>query len=121
MPTLSGHSPGLTEELIMGRPVASFDIAANGPAKSLKFHADLFDSEIGVIEEMNYGMVDTGGADWIPGGFGQADDTNPAGIVLHMAADDAKAALEKAESLGGKTVVQPHEFPGYGLMAVCQA
>jgi predicted enzyme related to lactoylglutathione lyase len=41
-------------------------------------------------------------------------------ISLGSAKRHAKAALEKAESLGGKAVAQPYEIPGYGLMAVFQ-
>jgi len=104
----------------MGRPVAWFDIAANDPTTSRKFYADLFEWDIPVMEEMNYGMVDTGASEGIPGGIGQADDGNPAGIVIYAAVDDAEAALAKAESLGGKIVTPPYEIPGYGFMAVFQ-
>jgi predicted enzyme related to lactoylglutathione lyase len=104
----------------MGQPIAWFDLAANDPNKSRKFFADLFAWDIHVMEENNYGMVDTGASEGIPGGIGQADDSNPAGIVIYAAVDDAKVTLEKVESLGGKTVVQPYEIPGYGVMAVFQ-
>ncbi|GAA2079383.1 VOC family protein [Actinomadura alba] len=104
----------------MGRAVAWFDIAANDPARSRKFYADLFEWDIHVLEEMNYGMVDAGASEGIPGGIGQADDSNPAGIVIYAAVDDAKAALDKAESLGGKVVTTPYEIPGSGVMAVFQ-
>lgn len=102
----------------MGQPVAWFDIAAVDPSRSRKFYADLFDWTINVVEEMNYGLVDPGAPDGIPGGIGQADENNTAGIVLYAAVDDAQAALEKAESLGGKIEVPPYEIPGYGLMAL---
>jgi uncharacterized protein len=101
----------------MGQPVAWFDIAAKDPAKSRQFFADLFGWNINVVEEMNYGLVDAA-ADGIPGGIGEAGDENPAGIVLYVAVDDAKAALDKVEALGGKAEVPPYEIPGYGLMAV---
>lgn len=102
----------------MGRPVAWFDIAASNPNASRKFYADLFEWEISVVEEMDYGMVDTGADEGIPGGIGKADDSNPSGITVYVAVEDAKAALDKAESLGGTTVTQPYEIPGYGHMAV---
>jgi uncharacterized protein len=102
----------------MGSPIAWFDVAADDPKKSRKFYADLFDWEINVDEAMDYGMVDTGATEGISGGIGKAGDGTPPGIVVYAAVEDAKAALEKAESLGGKAVAQPYEIPGYGLMAV---
>ena len=103
----------------MGRPVAYFDIAANDPVKSRKFYADLFEWDISVVEEMNYGLVETG-PEGISGGIGQSDDSNPTGIVIYAVVDDVQAALDKAESLGGKTLTPPYEIPGYGSMAVFQ-
>jgi uncharacterized protein len=103
----------------MGQPVAWFDVAAKDPAALRKFFADLFGWKINVVEEMNYGLVDTGSSEGIPGGIGQADDTtNPAGIVLYAAVDDAKAALDRVEALGGKTEVPPYEIPGYGVFGI---
>lgn len=102
----------------MGRPVAWFDIAAKDAAASREFYAGLFDWTIDVDEAMGYGMVDTGAAEGIPGGIGQARDDNPAGIVLYVAVDDAATTLKQAETLGGSTVAEPYEIPGVGRLAV---
>ena len=104
----------------MGQAIAWFDIAAADPAQTRKFYADLFDWNIHVMEEYNYGMVDTGASEGIGGGISAAEDINPAAVVMYAAVDDAKAMLEKVESLGGKTLTPPYEIPGYGVMAVFQ-
>lgn len=104
----------------MGSPIAWFDIAAADPAASRAFYADLFGWQIAFDEEMQYGMIDTASSEGIPGGVGAATEGTPTGITMYAVVEDAKAALDKAESLGGKALLQPYEIPGYGLMAVFQ-
>ncbi|MFD0854166.1 VOC family protein [Actinomadura adrarensis] len=104
----------------MGSPVAWFDLAAADPAAARKFYAELFDWDVTVVEDMNYGLVDTGSDEGIAGGIGESDGANPAGITMYVAVDDADGFLRKVEDLGGTTLTQPYEIPGVGHMAVFQ-
>lgn len=77
------------------------------------FYRDLFGWEIVQIPEMNYATFETG--DNTGGGFNPVSDTNPAGTVLvYIGTDDIDASLAKAESLGGKVVLQKTEIPETG-------
>ena len=59
---------------------------------------------------MNYGMVaaSDGG---IGGGVAASQDGKPA-VTFYVNVPDLAAALKKAESLGGKTVMPPMAVPG---------
>ncbi|MGR6913136.1 VOC family protein [[Actinomadura] parvosata] len=104
----------------MGQPVAWFDITAKDAGRAHKFYAELFGWNVDANNPMNYGMVDTGSSEGIPGGIGQASDGAQPGVVLYVAVEDAKASLAQVERLGGKTEVAPYEIPGTGVMAVFQ-
>ncbi len=92
----------------MGRPVVHFEI--HGGAKLNQFYSDLFDWHVDTNNPMNYGMVDThGGERGINGGISRDDDK---WVTIYVDVDDIQAALDKAEQLGGKTVMPPQEVPG---------
>ena len=65
-----------------------------------------------------YSMFDTGHE--IGGGIGPTQGPDvPGGITMYAKVDDLQAYLDKAEKLGGTTVVPPTELPGdYGSFAV---
>ncbi|MFN2543752.1 MAG: VOC family protein [Actinomycetota bacterium] len=90
----------------MGRKVVHFEI--HGKTDLLNdFYKDLFDWHIDTNNPMNYGMVDThGGEGGINGGIAPDDDP---WVTIYVDVDDLQAALDKAEQLGGKTVMPPAE------------
>ena len=51
----------------------------------------------------------------IGGGIGASQDGAQDGVTFYVEVDDPAALLEKAEKLGGKTVVPPAEIPDFGL------
>lgn len=65
---------------------------------------------------MNYGMVDTH-AEGINGGIGPTMG-GPDRVIFYVQVSDLQAYLDKAESLGGKTVVPPTEVPGVVTFAL---
>src|SRR5262245_48106852 len=103
----------------MAHPVVHWEIAGKNGEKLQEFYARLFDLKITVHQEIgNYGMVETGGEGGINGGiFGTGGET-PNYLTLYVLVDDLQAALDKAESLGGKTVVPPTPIPGHGAFAM---
>jgi predicted enzyme related to lactoylglutathione lyase len=76
-----------------------------------KFYGALFAWEINSNNPMKYGIVDTGGAGGINGGVG-ADRTGGNHVSVYAEVDDLRATLDKAEKLGGKTILPPSEVPG---------
>jgi uncharacterized protein len=95
----------------MGNPVVHFEV--NGPqgVEIANFYSDLFGWDVQTIPEINYAPVDTRAGRGINGGFGQTQGGQPAYVTVFVAADDVQAVLERAESLGGKTVVPVTKQP----------
>ncbi len=99
----------------MPNPVVHFEIQARDEGAAQEFYRKLFDWEINADNPMNYGIVDTK-AGGINGGVTTAP-TAP-GVIFYVAVEDLQASLDRAESLGGKTVVPPTEIPGVVTFAV---
>ena len=92
----------------MGQPVVHFEI--HGGEQLNKFYADLFGWHVDSNNPMNYGMVDThGGEGGINGGIAPDDEK---WVTVYVQVDDLQAALDKAEKLGGKTIMPPSDIPG---------
>jgi predicted enzyme related to lactoylglutathione lyase len=105
----------------MGAPVAWFDITSADPRALLDFYTRLFDWTAGESGDPNYTLIDTGaGAGAIGGGIGvtQSPD-DPGRVTIYMKVDDLEAYLDRAEKLGGKTIVGPTDLPGdFGQFAL---
>lgn len=105
----------------MGNHVAYFEITTQKDAAALQeFYSKLFDWNVDVLPEMGgYGLVDAGTEGAIGGGIGPAQTTP--GVRMYVYVDDLEAALEKAESLGGKKVMGPtkisDEFGSFAIFA----
>ena len=88
----------------MANPVIHFEVVGkDGPALS-SFYEQLFGWKTSEIEGMGYSMVEKEG-DGIAGGIATSRDGS-SHVTFYVGVDDPQAALDKAESLGGK-VVQP--------------
>jgi predicted enzyme related to lactoylglutathione lyase len=104
----------------MGRPVVHFEFNASDSKKLGSFYSELFDWKIDTNNPMGYGMVDTGGEAGIGGGIGQSDGNAPNYLSVYVQVDDLQAYLDKAEKLGGKTLVPPTEIPNTVTFAMFQ-
>ena len=94
----------------MPNPVIHFEIQVKDAGAAQEFYRKLFDWNIDADNPMNYGVVDTQ-AGGINGGV-TAAPTAPQ-VVFYVGVDDLQASLDRAESLGGKTVVPPRRYPGW--------
>jgi predicted enzyme related to lactoylglutathione lyase len=93
----------------MANQVSWFEVSGKDGAKLQQFYGDLFGWKIDAENPMNYGIVE--GADGgIGGGIGtsQHGDTQ---VTFYVSVDDLQAYLDKAEKLGGRTVVPITEIP----------
>ncbi len=105
----------------MGQPVVHFEIIGKDPAKLREYFGELFGWEFdvpspvseAVSDPAQYGFVDrmalpdgTG----IPGGVG-GGPAYEGHAVFYIAVPDVEAALQKAESLGGKRRMGPERAP----------
>jgi predicted enzyme related to lactoylglutathione lyase len=93
----------------MGNQVSWFEVTGKDGAKLQRFYGDLFDWKIDADNPMNYGMVE--GADGgIGGGIG-ASQNGSTQVTFYVEVDDLQPYLDKAEQLGGRTVVPITEIP----------
>jgi uncharacterized protein len=100
----------------MTRPfVGWFEISGkDGPALQ-RFSSKLFDRSINDAGDgSGYGLVEAG-EKGIAGGIGASQDGAQGGVTFYVEVDDPAAFLERAEKLGGKTVIPPAEIPDFGL------
>ena len=99
----------------MPNPVVHWEIQTKNAKNTQKFLADLFGWHVDANNPMDYGIVDTHDKG-INGGIAEAQ--GPQQVVLYIEVDDLQAYLDKAESLGGKTVVPITEVPGVVTFAM---
>jgi predicted enzyme related to lactoylglutathione lyase len=98
------------KENTMAHPVLHFEVAGKNLGSLQKFYGDLFGWKTEKVPgDMPYAMVakEDGG---IGGGLGQAPDGN-GHVTFYVGADDPQAILDKAEQLGGKTIMPVTELP----------
>jgi uncharacterized protein len=110
----------------MGQPIVHFEIIGKDPEKLRSYYGDLFgwqfDTSAPVAEAVsqagNYGFVDrntTGDGTGIPGGVGGGlgDESY---VIFYVGVPNVEAALQKAESLGGRRRIGPEKNPGADLV-----
>jgi hypothetical protein len=93
----------------MADKVVWWEIAGKDEAKLGKFYSELFGWKVDASNPMNYGMVASEDAG-LGGGIGRAEGGS-GHVTFYVGVDDPQAALDKAEKLGGKTVVGVTEVP----------
>lgn len=94
----------------MAQPVVHFEVVGKDGKKLQEFYSKLFDWTVDANNPMQYGMV-AAGEGGIGGGVAASQDGKP-GVTFYVNVPDVAAALKKAESLGGKTVMPPMDVPG---------
>lgn len=95
----------------MSHPVIHFEISGKDGKKLQEFYAKLFDWKVNAENPMSYGLVEAE-TPGIGGGICSSMDGSPSSVTIYVQTNDLAASLKKAESLGGKTVVQPTTIPG---------
>ncbi len=106
----------------MGQPVVHFEVIGAHPAQLRGYYGELFGWEFDtsgpvastVSQPGNYGFTDTG-APGIPGGVGGGPGYD-SHVIFYVGVPDVKAALLKAESLGGIRRMGPEQAPGGNLV-----
>jgi uncharacterized protein len=100
----------------MGQPVVHFEVVGKDGEKLQKYYSELFGWQIDTDNPMNYGMVSResntapDGSFGIGGGVGQGPDGYDGHVTFYVAVPDVEAALQKAESLGGKRIMGPEKI-----------
>ena len=103
----------------MPNPVVHWEIHGKEGKKLEEFYKNLFDWHVEHNDQMSYGSVDTHAEGGINGGISQANDQSPpARVTFYVQVNDLDAYLNKAESLGGKTIAPPMEIPNLVTFAM---
>ena len=100
----------------MGAPaVAWFEVTGKDGLAMQRFYGELFDWQIqDAGDGSGYGLVEAG-EKGIGGGIGPAQDGGPGQVTFYVEVDDPAAYLQKAEQLGGQTIVPPTTIEQFGL------
>jgi predicted enzyme related to lactoylglutathione lyase len=99
------------------RSIVHVEIPASDRDAAAKFYHGLFGWDYQHITEPSpYTMFQAGDT---AGGITEVTEMSKVGdIRVYIGSDDVAADLQKAESLGGKAVVQSMEIPGYGTIGI---
>jgi uncharacterized protein len=101
----------------MGNAVVHFEIGGPDDAPLAAFYGELFGWTLQSFEGGGYTMIDTNGGGGINGGIGKSQTGEP-WSTFYVEAGDLQAALDKAESLGAKTVMPVTDFGGAVTIAM---
>jgi uncharacterized protein len=93
----------------MGQPVVHFEIGCRDRERTERFFSDLFGWSISPMGPAS--MINTGGAGGIQGHITALGHEPHHYVTVYVQVDDLAAALARAESLGGKTLVPPVDIP----------
>ena len=95
----------------MTRPVVFFEIRGRDSKRLQEFYASLFGWKIDSNNPMNYGMVEPGiggPEEGVGGGIMQAEAPL---VTIYVQVVDLNETLAKAGEMGGKTVMEPMDYP----------
>jgi len=94
----------------MSNPVVHFEVVGKDLKKLQSFYGDLFGWKTQEIPEMSYAMVEKedGG---IAGGIGATPNGDAGHVTFYVSTDDPQAILDRANQLGGRTVMPVTELP----------
>ena len=95
----------------MGNPVVHFEVTGKDGAALARYYGDLFGWKTTLHEASGYGMVDTDSGGQGVGGGIMTSPTGQPMLTFYVAVDDLQATLDRAEQLGGKTVLPPMDVP----------
>jgi uncharacterized protein len=104
----------------VGQPVVHFEIIGRDPAMLRSYYGELFGWQFqngdaatdAVSQRGNYGFVDgSTNGHGINGGVGGGEGYD-ARVLFYVGVLDVEAALERAETLGGKRRMGPEGTPG---------
>ncbi|MCK6456612.1 MAG: VOC family protein [Phycisphaerae bacterium] len=99
----------------MGCPIVHFEIGCRNSAKTVAFYRDLFGWKFEAYGPAN--MIDTGGGTGISGHISSLGHEPHNYVVTYAQVENLEASIQKANQLGGKTMVPPTEVPGMGHFA----
>jgi uncharacterized protein len=111
---------GIPKEEAMGKKVVQFEIMGKDGKKLQEFYSRLFDWKVDANNPLKYGLVRAEDAG-IGGGIATGQLEWAGGehrVTIYIEVEDLGAYLKKAESLGGRTIMEPSDVPGGPRLAM---
>lgn len=102
----------------MAKPVVHFEISVTNREKATDFYSKLFDWKTNTAPGFDYTLVEPAGDKSNGGGIGPIQPGQKPSVTFYVNVDDLQAYLDKAERLGGKTVLPPTPIPNVGACAM---
>ncbi len=102
---------------MVGHAVVHFEVGAADDGPLAAFYGELFGWGLEGPPGGGYTMIDTRGGDGINGGIGKSQTGQP-WLAFYVETDDLQATLDKANSLGGRTVMPVTDFGGMVTIAM---
>jgi len=93
----------------MSHPVVHFEIGCRDQVKTVAFFSELFGWKMQAAGPAT--MIDTGAGGGITGHITSLGHEPHQYTTFYVQVDDVQAFLNKAEALGGKTLLPPVEIP----------
>jgi uncharacterized protein len=97
----------------MVNPVVHFELGAADHQRLVAFYGELFGWGLREVSE-GYTLIETRGGQGLNGGVGRSGTGEP-WATFYVEVDDLQATLDRAEALGGRTVLGVTEMPGMGF------
>jgi uncharacterized protein len=101
----------------MGNAVVHFEMGGPDDKPLIDFYGQLFGWDLQPFSGGGYTMVDTRGGGGINGGIGKSQTGEP-WSTFYVGATDIQEVLDKANSLGGSTVLPVTDFGGAVTVAM---
>jgi uncharacterized protein len=101
----------------VGNAVVHFEVGAADDAPLVAFYGELFGWDLQGFPGGGYSMIDTRGGEGINGGVGKSQTGEP-WSAFYVETDDLQATLDKANALGGTTVMPVTDFGGLVTIAM---
>lgn len=96
----------------MTRPVVHFEIRGRDQKRLQEFYAALFGWKIDADNPMGIANIEHGIGGPLEGVGGHIRAAEAPGVSIFVQVVDLHETLAKAESMGGKAVMQPFDLPG---------
>jgi hypothetical protein len=104
----------------MTRPVVHFEIHGKDSKRLQEFYSELFGWKIDANNPMNYGMIEAGVGGPPAGVGGGIVQSETPFVTVYVQVLSLDETLQKAESMGGKTVMPPMDVPDGPTIALFQ-
>ena len=100
----------------MANPVVHFEVTGKDGDALVGFYDKLFGWKTQAVDGLGYSLVEKEG-EGIGGGIGTSQD-GPGMVTFYVQVENPQAELDKAESLGGKTVLPVTTIPDTVTLAL---